>query len=63
MLCILYFITVPGVYKLNKTLPAAACFPVPDQQKGPVTPSSCLATICIWVRLHTFVISFQEGIV
>lgn len=35
MLCILYFITVPGVYKLNKTLHAAACFPVHDEQKGP----------------------------
>lgn len=35
MLCILYFITVPGVYKPNKTLYAAACFPVRDEQKDP----------------------------
>lgn len=47
MLCILYFITVPGVYKRNKVLRAAACFPVCDKQKGPgsvlVVTQSCLS--------------------
>lgn len=73
MLCILYFITVPGVYKLNKTLHAAACVPVRDEQKGPgccmltVTQSSRCRnasgrTLHAFVTADVFVISFHMGI-
>lgn len=48
MLCILYFITVPGVYKLNKTLHAAACVPVRDEQKG---PGCCI--LMLYAEMHS----------
>lgn len=64
MLCILYFITVPGVYKLNKVLHAAACFPVCDKQKGPdavpvVTQTTALGAPLYAGQQQVFVVSFQ----